>query len=96
MKKSLLALGLIAALAVAVLVAQKQQDKPKALAQPPQVVLTKTEYMRRPSGSSSNFFAQPKSRVEADAKTAAAQAETLQWLGFSATEVSSVSVGVKK
>lgn len=46
MKKSLLALGLITVLVIAVLVAQNQQDKPKALAQPAKVVLGKGEYMR--------------------------------------------------
>lgn len=97
MKKStqnwLLLLGFLGALTALVVVAPKGTPKPKALAQPPaKVVLGKGEYMRPPSASGSNFFAQPKSRIEADAKTTAAQAKTLKDLGYSATEVSLVTV----
>ena len=46
MKNLLLALGTIVFLALLVLIAQRQQDKPKTLAQPAKVVLGKGEYMR--------------------------------------------------
>ena len=90
-------LGFLGALTALVVVAPKGSPKPKALAQPPaKVVLGKGEYMRPSSGSSSNFFAQPKTRLEADAKTAKAQEETLTRLGYDPKVVSSVTVSVKK
>lgn len=92
----LLLLGFLGALAALVVVAPKGSPKPKALAQPAKVVLGKGEYMRPPSASVSNFFAQPKSRIEADAKTAAAQEETLKRLGYDPKGFSPVTVNAKK
>ncbi len=93
----MLLLGLLGALTVLVVVAPKGSSKPKALAQPPaKVLLGKGEYMRPFPAPDSNFFAQPKSRIEADAKTAKAQEETLVRLGYDPKGFSPVTVTSKK
>jgi hypothetical protein len=97
-QKKFVLLGAVGFLALVAMVATKgslklEPPKPKMVS-----VGRSDQWMLKTPGSSGsrNFFAQPRSPMEADAKTANAQAETLQRLGFSATEVSSVSVGVKK